>query len=110
MREQTKMRDLCIFKNKVRLSDTLVLHEDDMKGYNSWFLTEYHGVDKVVFRGSADRLNELDSEEFLQFCYYKPGSIVISKFKISKGLYDMYLGKIGNPRNILITFSTKDAC
>lgn len=90
--QEKKMRDINIFKNKIKLNDNLVLHQDDMTSYNSWFLTEYHGVDEVVFRGTPDKL-PID---------------VISKHKISKDLYEGSLSKIGNPKNILITFSTKD--
>jgi hypothetical protein len=92
MIDKKKMRELLIFKNNVKLNDNLVLHQDDMTTYNSWFLTEYHSVEKVVFRGIPDQL-PVD---------------VISKYKINQDLYKVSLNKLGNPKNILVTFSTKD--
>jgi hypothetical protein len=82
-----KMRELGIFKNKTQLqSDNgiLMLHQDDMMSYNSWFLTNYHLIDKVVFRGKIDDV---------------PNDIL----NIKEGLM-----KIGNPKNVIITFSNQD--
>lgn len=81
-----KVRDLGIFQNRTVLDSTdgtLMLHQDDMATYNSWFLTEYHDVDKVVYRGSVDNAPDIQN--------------------LKEGLT-----KIGNPKNIIITFSKKD--
>lgn len=80
-----KMREIAIFRNMIMISNeegkVTMLHEDDMSTYNSWYLTEYHSVDKVLFRGESSSLGE-----------------------------DMksYLDKIGNPKKVIITVSTKD--
>ena len=88
MREEVykKMREIKIFRNLTPLNSekTLILHQDDMQSYNSWFLTSHHSVDKVVYRGLASNA---------------PSDIE----NLKEGLE-----KIGNPKNILITFSTQD--
>lgn len=86
-----KMRELSIFKNRTELNDKggiVMLHQDDMTPYNSWMLTEYHGVDKVVFRGE---LNKIPSD-------------IVEKYKINNDT----LNKIGNPENVIITYSEQD--
>lgn len=86
LNEIQRMRDLGIFKNKTPLNKecTLMLHQDDMKSYNSWFLTSYHYVDKVIYRGKA-----------------KDAPVEIENLQEA-------LEKIGNPENIIVTFSTQD--
>ncbi len=85
-----KMRELGIFKNSTKLStdhsknEILMLHQDDMPSYNSWFLTEYHGVNKVVYRGLSENA---------------PSDL--PNFKES-------LDKLGNPKSIIVTSSTED--
>lgn len=81
-----KMRDIAIFKNKTPLNQegTLMLHQDDMRTYNSWFLTSYHLVDKVVYRGLV-----------------KDAPADIENLKEA-------LQKIGNPESIIVTYSTQD--
>lgn len=83
-----KVRDLGIFKNQVQLENKgngiLMLHQDDMTVYNSWFLTEHHDVDEVVYRGLSE--NAPNTLPNIKEC----------------------LEKIGNPKNIIVTFSTKD--
>ena len=84
---QKKIKELGIFKNQTLLSEQngkTMLHQDDMTSYNSWFLTEYHGVDKILYRGESSKapLNIPNLKEGLE--------------------------KIGNPKNVIITFSTKD--
>ncbi len=88
MREQEtrkKMRELAIFRNKIVINKrenlTTVLHQDDMINYNTWFLIEHHGVDKVIYRGSPDK----------------------SPIDITDELI-----KLGNPKNVIITQSTQD--
>lgn len=81
-----KMRELAIFKNQTPLNPekTLMLHQDDMSQFCSWFLTSYHFVDKVIYRGLS---KEAPSDiENLKEC----------------------LDKLGNPKHILITYSTQD--
>jgi len=91
--EKKKMKELDIFKNSIKLDDgnprlgTLMLHQDDMTVYNSWFLTEDHDVDKIIYRGDSGKI---------------PSDLVV-KYNISESL-----GKIGNPKNVIITYSTKD--
>lgn len=81
-----KMRELKIFQNKIPLNNdsTMMLHEDDMTSFVSWFLTSYHYVDSVVYRGPATS-----------------APTDITNLKES-------LQKIGNPKNILITISKQD--
>lgn len=81
-----KMREIAIFQNKTALNNegTMFLHQDDMQTYNSWFLTEYHSVEKILYRGSSSNA---------------PSDI--------QNLNES-LNKIGNPESILITYSTKD--
>ena len=80
-----KMREIGIFRNMTEISNEnglkTILHKDDMPTYNSWHLTTYHFVDKVLFRGSASDLPD----------QYKP-----------------YLEKIGNPKNVIVTQSSQD--
>lgn len=87
MREDCKkMRELGIFKNQTELSNEngkTMLHQDDMTSYNSWFLIEHHFVDKVIYRGDASKAPNIPN--------------------LKEGLE-----KIGNPKNVIITFSTKD--
>jgi hypothetical protein len=81
---QKKMRELGIFKNQILISSEngkTMLHQDDMIAYNSWFLTEYHDVDKIIYRGDVSKA-PMDISEVLS--------------------------KIGNPKSVIITFSTKD--
>lgn len=90
-----RMRELAIFKNNTPLKNdngVLMLHQDDMSMYNSWFLTEYHGVDKVIFRGESTKLS----------------NGIIEEYKIPKDIYEASLSKIGNPKNVIITYSTQD--
>ena len=82
-----KVRELGVFQNRTILKSddgVLMLHQDDMATYNSWFLTEYHDVDKVLYRGLSEKA---------------PSDIP----NLKEGL-----GKIGNPKNIIVTFSKKD--
>ena len=81
-----KMREMGIFKNKTSLNSegTMMVHQDDMPSYNWWFLTSYHFVDKVIYRGLASNA---------------PSDI--QNLKES-------LDKIGNPKTILITYSEQD--
>jgi hypothetical protein len=81
-----KMRELAIFKNQTPLNEnkTMMLHEDNMQSFNSWFLTSYHFVDKVIYRGLS-----------------KDAPTNIENLKDS-------LEKIGNPKYILVTYSTQD--
>lgn len=80
-----KMRELKIFQNKVSLNgeSTVMLHEDDMQTYVSWFLTEYHLVDKVLYRGLSSKAPDIDNLR-------------------------ESLDKIGNPKYVIITESTQD--
>lgn len=85
-----KMRELGIFKNNTKLSTdhqsngVLMLHQDDMLMYNSWFILENHGVDEILYRGTSDKI---------------PTNLP----NIKNGL-----DKLGNPKNVIITFSQKD--
>jgi hypothetical protein len=81
-----KMRELAIFQNKISLNDksTMILHIDDMPPFASWFLTTFHYVDKVIYRGQS---NDAPTD--------------IPNLKDS-------LQKLGNPKNILITYSEQD--
>lgn len=80
-----KMREIAIFRNMVKISEDngqkTFLHHDDMLQYNSWFLTCYHYVDKVVYRGDS---KNLPSE------------------------YKSFLESIGNPERVIVTKSTQD--
>lgn len=89
------MRDLGIFQNKKILSKkdkTIVLHEDNMLVYNSWFLTEYHGVETVIYRGPYNKMPESILPRINQ---------TLTQFRYS-------LNEIGTPANILITESSQD--
>lgn len=82
-----KMRELGIFKNSTKLdtkNGVLMLHQDDMTTYNSWFLTEHHGIDKIVYRGVSENA---------------PSDLPNLKES---------LVKLGNPKNVIVTFSTED--
>lgn len=82
---QKKMRDIAIFRNMVEVSNVdgviTILHEDDMRTYNSWFLTQYHDVDAVIYRGESKNLPQE---------------------------YKSFLEKIGNPSSVMVSRSTKD--
>ena len=82
-----KMREIAIFRNKLKVAENTFLHEDDMPTYTTWCLVEDHGVEKVIYRGESNKVP-------LQ---------VESMYSVSENL-----SKIGNPAKILITFSEKD--
>jgi len=80
-----QIKNVPIFSNMVEIdtpsSVKTFLHEDGLTIYNSWHLTEYHFIDKILFRGnSSDLPNE----------------------------YKSYLPKIGNPKNVIVTQSKQD--
>jgi len=79
------MRDIAIFRNMTEISNEsgvkTILHQDDMTMYNSWHLTSYHYVDKVLYRGSSSELPHQ---------------------------YQAFLDKIGNPKNVIVTQSSQD--
>ena len=80
-----KMRELKIFRNMFEIDRTeskkIVIHQDDMSFYNSWLLTNYHYIDKIIYRGDTKNLPEK----------YRP-----------------FLEKIGNPISVLVTESSQD--
>lgn len=82
---KNKMREIKIFRNMTQISnnngEVIMLHEDDMPVYNSWFLISYHDVDEVIFRGESEKINQ----DWLPL-----------------------LEKIGNPKKVIVTKSTKD--
>lgn len=96
-KEKVKMRDLGIFKNKIDLTTSkvkgkLMLHQDDMPAYCSWFLVEHHLVDNVAFRGEPAKLT----------------TAIMDKYNLSKEAIDNSLVKLGNPKSIIITVSSQD--
>lgn len=80
------MRELGIFQNKCQLdnSGNIMLHQDDMPVYNTWFLTCFHFVDEVIYRGPSSEA---------------PKNIP----NLSEGL-----AKLNQPKNIIITTSKQD--
>ena len=80
-----KINQIPIFCNMIQVGNTregkIYLHEDGLPIYNTWHLTEYHFVDKVLFRGNSVDLPEQ---------------------------YKSYLVEIGNPKNVVVTQSIQD--
>lgn len=85
LKPHKKMRDLGIFQNKIQITQdnksVTVLHVDEIPSYNGWFLTTYHGIDQILWRGES---KDIPSQ------------------------YKDFLTKIGNPKNVIITKSQQD--
>ncbi len=87
-----KMRELRIFRRSQLLGDNITLHVDDMDCYNSWFLIEHHDIERIIFRGHINKLNDKILQDIGQ----------------SKEALQYALTSIGSPEKILITYTTKD--
>lgn len=76
------MRDLGIFQNRTQLnkeSDGIVMvHQDDMPMYCSWFLTSERRVDEILYRGPSDKLKVKGLQEALKVIGY-PLNIIVTK-------------------------------
>ena len=85
LKPHKKMRELGIFQNKIQVTQdnksVTVLHADEIPTYNGWFLTTYHGIDQILWRGES---------------------------KNAPSEYKDSITQIGNPKYVIVTQSSED--